>query len=72
MKLFGLTENKSFYFHRILKDRGGERGSSEPPEPPLDPPLKEENNFFVHKKHMISTQANLPVLHETPKLTLSN
>ena len=62
MKLFGLTENKLLYFHRILKDRGGERGSSEPPESPLDPPLKEENIFFRAQKHVDSTQADLPML----------
>ena len=52
MKKFGLTETKLFYIHRISKIRGRERGSSEPPEPPLDPPLirlllKEQSNREV-------------------------
>ena len=41
MKYFGLAETKLFHFHRIFKngDRGGEEGSSEPPEIPLDLPF---------------------------------
>ena len=39
MKKFGLNEIKLFHFHRIFKTGGGERGSSDPPEPLLDPPL---------------------------------
>ena len=44
-KEFGLIETKLFHFHRIfenkgyLKTGGGEGGSSEPPDTPLDPPL---------------------------------
>ena len=37
------TETKLFHFHMIFKNAGGggvgEGGSSEPPKPPLDPPL---------------------------------
>ena len=39
MKYFGLTETKLFYFHGIFKNGGRGGGSSEPPEPPLDPLL---------------------------------
>ena len=35
MKKFGLVETKLFHFHRILKNGGGEGGSSEQPEPSL-------------------------------------
>ena len=38
MKQFGL-ETKLFHFHGILKHIGQGGGSSELPEPPLDPPL---------------------------------
>ena len=39
VKLFGLTEAKLCYFHRIFKTGDEEVGSSEPLEPPLDSPL---------------------------------
>ena len=39
IKEFGLTETKLFHFDRILKSRGQGGGSSDSPEPPLDPPL---------------------------------
>ena len=42
MKYFGLTETKLFHFHRIFKNGGWGGGSSEPHEPPLDPPLYKE------------------------------
>ena len=34
-----LIETKLFHFHRIFKNGGQGGGSSEHPEPPLDPPL---------------------------------
>ena len=68
MKLFGLTETKLFHFHRIFKNGtggGGEVGSSEPPEPPLDPPLEHtclgltlvgtpEDRFPLVEAHFVS------------------
>ena len=49
MKQFGLTETKLFHFHRIFKIGEEEWGSSEPPEPPLDPPLKSTYVFNIWK-----------------------
>ena len=35
----GGGETKLFHYHRIFQNGGMEGGSSEPPKPPLDPPL---------------------------------
>ena len=40
MKYFGLSKTKLFHFHGIFKNEGWGGGSSEPPGPPLDPPLE--------------------------------
>ena len=46
IKQFGLTEIKSFSFNWIFKNGGGGGGQggglSEPPKPPLDPPLHQQ------------------------------
>ena len=44
IKLFGLT-GLWFHFHRIFKYVGRGGGSSDPPEPPLDPPLLTDLNI---------------------------
>ena len=46
MKEFGLTETKSFHFHRIFKNGDGVGGPSDPPEPTMDPPLNQQQQNY--------------------------
>ena len=48
IKSFGLSKTKLFDFHGIFKKTGaGGWGSSEPPEPPLDPPQRARMRHFI-------------------------
>ena len=71
MKQFGLTETKLFHFHRIFKNGGGEWGSSEPFEPPLDPPLYYyyyDYYFYYHTLNICYLPAASAPMH-TIKMT---
>ena len=50
MKLFGLTQTKLFHFINV-KTGAGREGSSKPSEPPLDPPLTEEQLNATNEVH---------------------
>ena len=47
LKYFGLTETKLFNLPVIFKNRVWGGGSSEPPEPPLDPTLFAYDELIV-------------------------
>ena len=49
-----ITETKLFHFQRIFKNGGRGGGSSEPREPPLDPPL----TFYLHIQITITCTCN--------------
>ena len=53
VKIFSQCETKLFYFHGIFKKNtliGRGWGSSEPHEPPLDPPLMRLSGYLLFSK----------------------